>query len=131
MKTTNKNRKYKKNTNKRRKSVKNSKTAKNTKKMKGGDSIKIVAYKSLIKDNTNPTKDLFLYKIKSNREFPKTIMDTIVYQPVRDVEESLAEINYGMNVNKSDFLKYPEPKNETEIKIDYNRNKPPTIPSRP
>ena len=115
MKRTNKNnRKYKKNTNKRRR--------KSIKKMKGGDSVNIVAYKSLI-ENTDSSpgssKDLFNYKVISRRDFPKTIVDTIVYKPWRDVEESLAEINHSIGLRKEDFGKYPTPKDTTEIIIDY------------
>lgn len=121
MKQTYKNRKYKKRTNKRRKSVKNNK--KNSKKIKGGDSVDIVAYESLIHG------PLFNYKIISKRDFPKTIVDTIIYQPWRDVEESIAEINESMKLSESDFEKYPTPQEKTTIEISYNddRKKKPVV----
>lgn len=130
MKRTYKNRKYKKRTNKRRKSVKNNK--KNTKKIKGGDSVNIVAYKSLIKDPDSGS-DLFNYKIISKRDFPETIVDTIIYQPWRDVEESIEEINKSMELNKTEFEKYPDPPEDTttiEIEYDKNRLTSPTIKPR-
>jgi hypothetical protein len=134
MKRTYKNRKYKKRTNKRRKSVKNSK--KNSKKIKGGDSVDIVAYKSLIKDKDSrgADVDLFNYKIISKRDFPETIVDTIIYQPWRDVEESIAEINESIGLNKTDFEKYPDPekpedRTTIEIKYDKDRLKKPTVTS--
>jgi len=122
MKQTYKNRKYKKRTNKRRKSVKNNK--KNSKKIKGGDSVDIVAYESLIHGPTDPsdptkTLPLFNYKIISKRDFPKTIVDTIIYQPWRDVEESIAEINKSMELSESDFEEYPQPQEKTTIEISY------------
>jgi len=138
MKQTYKNRKYKKRTNKRRKSVKNNK--KNSKKIKGGDSIDIVAYDSLIKDKDSTGIDvpLFNYKIISKRDFPKTIVDTIIYQPWRDVEESIAEINKSMELSESDFEEYPQPQEKTTIEISYHddrKTKPVTtlssIPSLP
>jgi hypothetical protein len=110
MKTTNKNRKYKKITNKRRKSVKKTKR---TKKTKGGDSINIIAYESLHNPKT------YLYKVITERDFPKTVLDTMVYKPVRDVEESLAELNHSTRLSKDDFVKYPNQTNETKININY------------
>jgi len=118
MKRTYKNRKYKKRTNKRRKSVKNNK--KNTKKIKGGDSVNIVAYKSLI---GNPADPLFNYKIISKRDFPETIVDTIIYQPWRDVEESIAEINESIGLNKTEFEEYPDPEDTTTIEIKYDKDR--------
>ena len=112
MKTTNKNRKYKKITNKRR-TIKKMKKMKRTKKMKGGDSINIIAYESLHNPKT------YLYKVVSERDFPKTVLDTMVYKSVRDVEESLAELNHSANLTKDDFAKYPNPTNETKININY------------
>lgn len=106
------NRKYKKKTNKRRR--------KSIKKMKGGDSVNIVAYKSIIDPSGS---DSFNYKVISRREFPKTIVDTIVYQPFRDVEESLAEINHSIGLSKADFGKYPDPVNTTTINITYEKDR--------
>lgn len=113
MKTTNKNRKYKKITNKRR----TIKKMKRTKKTKGGDSVNIIAYESLI---PNPSgKPFFNYKVISTRDFPKTIADTIVYQPFRDIEELLAELNHSANLTKDDFKKYPDPVDTSTIDITY------------
>jgi hypothetical protein len=112
MKTKNKNIKYKKIKNKRR-TIKKMKKMKRTKKTKGGDSINIIAYESLHNPKT------YLYKVVSERDFPKTVLDTMVYKTFRDVEESLAEINHSTSLSKDDFAKYPNPTNETKININY------------
>ena len=91
------NRKYKKKTNKRRR--------KSIKKMKGGDKYKIIVYPSeILKKDSAP---VLLYDLKREREFPKTISDSIIFQPYRDIEESLYRLNLGMNSDKNYFEAYP------------------------
>ena len=116
MKKTIKRRKDKKSIKKRRKSIK---------KIKGGDEIKVVSYKSLL-------DDIILYKVISKRDFPKEPLDVIVYEPLREVEESLAEIKKGIELNKDSFKKYPIARNATYINIEHPDKKiVPTISVRP
>jgi len=116
MKTTNKNRKYKKITNKRRKGVKNSK--KNNKKIKGGDKVIIRAYPALPYNKTNITDETeILYKVIADRDFPAKPIDAIIYAPYRDVEQTLAEIKHG--INQEDFKSYPKSKEDTVYEIDF------------
>jgi hypothetical protein len=117
MKTTNKNRKYKKITNKRRKGVKNSK--KNNKKIKGGDKVIIRAYPALPYDKIDPEAETeILYKVIAERDFPAKPIDAIIYAPYRDVEQTLAEIKHG--INQEDFKSYPKSKHDTVYEINFD-----------
>jgi hypothetical protein len=104
MKKTIKNKKLKKSINKRRR--------KSIKKTRGGDQIDIRAYKSLLDPN------IILYKIFSKRDFPEKISDVVLFEPAREVEESIAEILKSINMNKESFKKYPVA-NATYININH------------
>jgi hypothetical protein len=105
MKKTIKNKKQKKSINKRRR--------KSIKKTRGGDQIKIMAYNSLL-----DPKDTILYKIAPKRNFPEKTSDVVLFEPAREVEESIAEILKSINMNKESFKTYPVA-NATYINIDH------------
>jgi hypothetical protein len=97
MKQTNKNnRKYKKKTNKRRR-------RRTIKKTKGGDKLQIVVYPSELKYDNKP---VLLYDLKTIKDFPENIYDTMIVKPYRDIEESLHRLNLGIN-DKKYFKEYP------------------------
>jgi hypothetical protein len=97
MKTTNKNRKYKKNTNKRRR-------RRTIKKTKGGDKIQIIVYPSeVLKQDKKP---VLLYDLKTIKDFPENMYDTIIVETYRSVEEELNRLNLGIN-DKKYFEEYP------------------------
>jgi hypothetical protein len=118
MKKTIKNKKQKKSINKRRR--------KSIKKIRGGDQIKIMAYNSLL-----DPKGTILYKIASKRDFPEKTSDAVLFEPAREVEESIAEILKSIDMDKESFKKYPIA-NATYVNINHpDKQIYPTITVQP
>jgi hypothetical protein len=117
MKKTIKNKKLKKSINKRRR--------KSIKKTRGGDQIKIMAYKSPLDPN------IILYKIASKRDFPEKTSDVVLFEPAEKVEGLITEILKSINMDKETFKTYPVA-NATYININHPDKKfYPTITVKP
>jgi len=99
----------------------------NIKKTKGGDKMQIVVYPSELKHDN---KRVLLYDLKTIKDFPENIYDTMIVKPYRDIEESLHRLNLGIN-DKEYFKKYPliDRKHDiTEFEIRHPPRSPPSPP---